>query len=630
MKKNIVLLFLTIFLSGNLCGLVNATEPAATVLSATSETTGVAPSGTVADTSPPEPLLTNPLQIVHPTKNAKITAVSATFVCGSAPPDGKLTINGQPVTIDPGGGFLAMVDLIPGKFVITAELNWREHTYQATRTIMVAAPEQPAPVTPLTIEYVTPGQDQELLPGDTVTVVCKGSPGMKGYFTIKGVQRHWPLLESPSGMAGIYQGVYRINAKDRLHQSRIKVTLVDSRKKTVEREAPGRLSLFTANLPVIAQVAAADAVLRAGPALGPYDKGGYLLFPPEGTLLQLTGRRGNEYRVRLNDSLSVWVTVDQVKLLPEGTAIPRAVVGNLTVGRVKNTVQVRLPLKWQLPFQVEADSDGRYVDLVLFGAFSNTDRITNTAIAVVKQVNWFQDDRETYRLRVNTVPDSWWGYDARYEGRQLVLELRTPPPLTVGSNPLVGLTVAIDAGHGAGGGAMGPTGYAEGDANWAIAAVMQKKLQAKGVCVVLTRPGTTDVPLTARPKKAWLERADILISVHNNSLGYGGNPLQKHGFEIYYFTPMSYALAREIHRAYRESFGAKQQFPLPDGGLYYGNLALTRVPQMPAVLVESAYQIYPAEEAWLKTEEFREACAEAMISGLESYVRRMRRGTRND
>jgi N-acetylmuramoyl-L-alanine amidase len=626
MKRIIViLLFMTVFLSGNISGLAIAVEPAAASLPAAPETTGVAPSD-ATDSLPPQPFLTNPVQIVHPTENAKIPAISETFVCGSAPPDGKLTINGQPVTMDPGGGFLAMVDLVPGEFVIEAELTWREHTYWATRTIMVAAPEQPAPVTPLTIEYVTPGQDQELLPGDTVTVVCKGSPGMQGYFTIQGVRRRLPLSESPSGMAGIYRGVYRVNAKDRLQRSRIKVTLIDSRKKWVERKAPGRLSLFAADLPVIAQVAAAGVVLRAGPALSPYDKGGYLLFPPEETLLQLTGRRGNEYRVRLNDSQSVWVTVDQVKLLPEGTAFPRAVIGNLAVRRVQNTIQVRLPLNWQLPFKVEADSHGRYLDLVLFGAYSNTDRITNTATAVVKQVNWFQDDRETYRLRVNTAPDSWWGYDVRYEGRALVLELRTPPPLAAGSNPLAGLTVAVDAGHGAGGGAIGPTGYAEGDANFAIAAVMQKKLQAKGARVILTRPGAVDVPLAARPKMAWRERADILISVHNNALGYGGNPLQKHGFEIYYFTPMSYALAREIHRAYRENFGTGQQFSLPDGGLYYGNLALTRAPQMPAVLVESAYQIYPAEEAWLKTEEFREACAEAMIAGLASYARRMRRG----
>jgi N-acetylmuramoyl-L-alanine amidase len=239
-------------------------------------------------------------------------------------------------------------------------------------------------------------------------------------------------------------------------------------------------------------------------------------------------------------------------------------------------------------------------------------------------VSWAQEDQETYRLRLKTAPDSWWGYDVRYEGRELVLELRTPPPLPAGSNPLAGLTVAVDAGHGAGGGAHGPTGYAEGDANLAIALQLREKLLAKGAQVVLTRPAAVDVALGRRLQIAWQQRADLLISVHNNALGADGNPLLKHGFEIYYFTPMSYPFAREIHSAYGRMFGPGRQYELPDGGLYYGNLALTRAPQMPSVLVESAYMIYPAEEAYLKTESFRAACADAMLDGLERYAGRMR------
>ncbi|WP_079020049.1 N-acetylmuramoyl-L-alanine amidase family protein [Mycobacterium tuberculosis] len=64
------------------------------------------------------------------------------------------------------------------------------------------------------------------------------------------------------------------------------------------------------------------------------------------------------------------------------------------------------------------------------------------------------------------------------------------------------------------------------------------------------------------------------------------------------------------------------QFKLPDDGLRYGNLALTRSPQMPAVLIESAYMIVPEEEAYLKQERFHEACAEAIIRGLEAYARK--------
>jgi N-acetylmuramoyl-L-alanine amidase len=69
----------------------------------------------------------------------------------------------------------------------------------------------------------------------------------------------------------------------------------------------------------------------------------------------------------------------------------------------------------------------------------------------------------------------------------------------------------------------------------------------------------------------------------------------------------------------------KKTSGLRDDGLHYGNLALARTPQMPAVLVESAYIMYPPEEALLKTEAFQCDCAEAMVRGLKRYVRRMRR-----
>ena len=65
----------------------------------------------------------NPIQIIEPEENAHLPALSSTFVCGSAPADGKLSINGTPMPVYPGGGFLAMVNLAPGKFHIKARTS---------------------------------------------------------------------------------------------------------------------------------------------------------------------------------------------------------------------------------------------------------------------------------------------------------------------------------------------------------------------------------------------------------------------------------------------------------------------------------------------------------------------------
>ena len=583
----------------------------------------VSPDNPVVSASP-TPFPADPIRIVEPGEDDHLPALASTFVCGSVPVGGKLLINGTPVAVHPGGGFLTMVNLTPGKFEIKADLQFGDQTYHFTRTIVVAAPEQAAPVSPLTIEYVAPWLDQEVLPGDNIDVVCKGSPGMKASFTVKGVRRQFPMAESAAAPGGIYEGVYQVGNKDRLNKSKFKITLINNQGQKISKETDGTLSLFPRDLPVMAETTSPDTVLRAGPALAADDKAGYLMFPPVGTILQITGSKGDEYRVRLTKTQTVWVSANQVKRLPDGTPPVHVVVGGIAVSADDRSTKIRIPLDRKIPFKIDPDVEDSHLDLTLFGAFSNTDTISNPATGVIKNIRWFQDNEETYRLRIFTIPNGWWGYDARYEGNDLVLELRMPPSVAPGSSPLTGLTIALDPGHSPDTGAIGTTGYLERDANLAQALNLKEKLLAKGVNVIMTRKGDEPVPLTERPRIAWQNKADILISLHNNALPAGGNPLIKHGFGVYYFTPMSLALAEAVHTAYGEAFGAGGEFNLRDDGLYYDNLALTRPPQMPSILIESVYMIVPEEEAYLKTDGFRSASANAIIAGLESYVRSMR------
>ncbi|HOP75473.1 MAG TPA: N-acetylmuramoyl-L-alanine amidase [Bacillota bacterium] len=568
--------------------------------------------------------LSNPVRISYPAENQRIPAIPSTFVGGSAPPDGKLTINGKPVNIHPEGGFLTTVSLTPGVFEIHAELQWNGVTYRSVRKVIVAEVQQTPPVSPLTIQSVAPQEDQALLPGDWVKVVCKGSPGMAAYFTITGIEMQFPMLESPRG-SGVYQGLFKLGSFDFLYQAAIRVTLMDENGGLVTKEAKGRVSRFSEDLPVIVETVSDQTLLYAGPAVSTSDKAGYVMFLPKKTMLQVTGKKGKEYRVRLNGTQTAWVNESAVKQLPAGTLIPMNIIGNVTLRTRGNSTLIRIPVAQRIPFRIDYDGDGRIFDIILYGAYSNTDWVNNAVAGCIQQVRWYQDDAETYRLRLFMEPNSWWGYDVSYEGSELVVEIRTPPPLINASLPLSGLVIAVDAGHGAGGGAMGVTGYAEGDANMAIALRLKEKLETRGAQVVMIREGDEDVPLSQRAGIAWKNRADILVSIHNNSLGPTGNPFVKRGYGVYYFTPVSLPLAREIHQAYQRMFGPGQAFPLKDDGLYHANLSVIRGTQMPSVLTESAYMIVPEEEAYLKNDAFRSNVAEAIITGLEQYAARMRK-----
>ncbi|NIM96863.1 MAG: hypothetical protein GTO24_01895, partial [candidate division Zixibacteria bacterium] len=63
-----------------------------------------------------------------------------------------------------------------------------------------------------------------------------------------------------------------------------------------------------------------------------------------------------------------------------------------------------------------------------------------------------------------------------------------------------------------------------------------------------------------------------------------------------------------------------KRLKLPDFGIYYGNLALTRPSQMVAVLVEGAFMMIPEQEELLKSDKFQKKCAVAIYRGLRNFI----------
>jgi len=563
-----------------------------------------------------------PLKIVHPPAGARLAPLRTSFVYGSADPAGQLTVNGLPVAIHPGGGWLVMIPFSTGNFTIRAELRLGTETVTVTRPVFVASNPVTSPAKPLTIEYMKPDKSMELRPGDAVPVLVKGSPGMEAFFQIEGVHGKFSLVENApdAPLRGIYRGSYVLQERDAFKDAEIHITLLDKKRDAkIVRAAPGRLRRMESSWPYVVEVATADAVLRAGPSFSAQDKLGYTLFPPVGVRMEAVARVGDELKIRLSRTQEAWISEKEIRPLRTGTPAPHTTVGSLSLTAKGRSTELRAPMGQKVPFAVTAAADGGWIEARLYGAVSNTDWAHyDSSGGVVSFYQWFQDDPETYRLRLETPAGSWWGYDARYEGSTFVLELRAPPPAVAKStHVLEGLVVAVDAGHSSDIGSIGPTGLLEKDANLVIAKCLQKKLLAEKATVVMIREGHEHVPLYDRPRLAWRAKADVLISVHNNALPDGGNPHERNGYGVYYFQPQGFPLAAAIHQAYGEEIGrtGDNTLDLRDDGLHYGNLALARTTQMPAVLTESAYIMVPAEEALLKTADFQCACAEAMVAG---------------
>jgi N-acetylmuramoyl-L-alanine amidase len=95
----------------------------------------------------------------------------------------------------------------------------------------------------------------------------------------------------------------------------------------------------------------------------------------------------------------------------------------------------------------------------------------------------------------------------------------------------------------------------------------------------------------------------------------GVDPDKNRGSSTYYFHPQSYPLAQSILRS------MLKRLKLPNFGLFYDNLSVCRVTSMPSVLIEPAFLMHPLEEALILDSDFREKTAEAIVAGIEEFVR---------
>ena len=333
-------------------------------------------------------------------------------------------------------------------------------------------------------------------------------------------------------------------------------------------------------------------------------------FFPKGTRAAVSGRVNGTLRLQLSRGATAWVPVAEARVLPSGTAMPSARVGFLTLTPTDDRITVRIPVDRRVPFRVE--EGGRVLRLRLYGAYGDASWIRYGGTdGLVERVDWSQDRTDEVVLSFH-LEQPVWGYRARWENNDLLLEIRRPPSIDRG-RPLQGRMIMIDPGHPPAG-ARGPTGLREAEANLAVSLRIRTLLEQAGARVVMSRFSDSAVGLWPRIRMADSLGVELLVSVHNNALPDGVNPFIAHGSSVYYFHPQSVSLAREIQRALVRQLGLRNL------GVSRGNLALTRPTWMPAVLTEGLFIMMPEQEAALRTAEGQQAYAVAVVEGIETFL----------
>ncbi len=207
-----------------------------------------------------------------------------------------------------------------------------------------------------------------------------------------------------------------------------------------------------------------------------------------------------------------------------------------------------------------------------------------------------------------------FGYNVVPHKKGLLVEIKKHPQINR-KKPLKGIKVVLDAGHGGEETGVCAFGVKEKDVNLKISKQMKKALSKRGAKVYMTRKKDKYVPLYDRVTFAQQKEADILLSIHQNSLANPKDVVKKHGVGVYYYNNQAFALADSIQRALVKQSGFR------DDGVNYASFALTRPTYPVSALVECGYLIDKNEMQKLTNKKFQKEFSSALAGGVENYLR---------
>ena len=276
----------------------------------------------------------------------------------------------------------------------------------------------------------------------------------------------------------------------------------------------------------------------------------------------------------------------------------------------------------------------------------------------------FLDRQETQRS--TPTPGAASATDAAAARPEIVYETPTlgatrsaPPQVGVNRPPSVRLiTVAIDAGHGGEDpGALGGNGTQEKDVTLAIARKLKERIDREpNMRAVLTRDGDYFIPLGTRVQKARRVYADLFVSVHADAF------MKPHvkGSSVFALSERGATSAAARWLAKRENeadligginLDVKDRYlkqtlldlsqtatindslklakavlselgeinTLHKNYVEQAGFAVLKAPDIPSILVETAFISNPDEENRLRSEAYQTKLADAVFQGIKRY-----------
>lgn len=580
------------------------------------------------------------LKVAYPVQSGQRIRGNPIFVFGCTTPSRKVTVSVNGAGVEKfdyrSGNFLTLVEMPEGvefPIKVTATLNGEETSLE--RTVIYQPSWQEMPVEPLAIHplNVQPRQNQILEEGSQLRVIIQGSPRAEAVFRIGNNLKEIPMeeikiLSSTLGIKGIYQGSYIVKKEDissigKTDAQVITVTL--RRGKEISRELPGKV-IFSSSIPSrkVEVTGNRTRLYRIredsfGYPASTLGGDGWLTQVMSfdllaGTRFKISGSAGDYYRVKLGAE-NFLIHQNDIQEMEDKERERQPLLSKISLKETETEAEVRFNTLQHIPFLIE--DEPRQLRLMLYGMQQSENiaiegqapsikAIELTPLFSEQPIDAVVIDITSYHLLA--------GFNYYWDDSELVISLRRLPDI-VKDNPLKDRIIVLDPGHGGEAlGAIGPGDIHEKDVVLEISKYLQKLLEERGARVIMTRSQDINVNIQQRIDMAVAQQADLFVSIHANAHAEGADAINYHGHMTLYNYNYNQKLAEIIldNLVKRTGLPGARVWQRPD-------LTVLRRPQVPSVLVETAFLMHPDDNWYLLQSEYQKELALGIMNGITNY-----------
>ncbi|WP_414526842.1 N-acetylmuramoyl-L-alanine amidase [Nodularia chucula] len=556
----------------------------------------------------------NTLKVVYPPTNHQ-TNTEKIFLLGTAPNRGEVRINNQVIQRSKSGHFAPSFPLNVGENLFTISYDNQQIQIQVNRV-------DPQPEIPPGLAFVqnslTPQVDISRLPGEEICLSAIATPNANlkvklGEQTVNlspqteqvslpnnsfiYIDKNQPITQV---IPGKYQGCTRLGRLTNAEQPEFQLTLNGE---TITQVSPGKIhTLSPTKLPVV-EVIAEAGVARTGPST----TDSRLTPLPKGVRASVTAKEGDWLRL----DYGAWIHSQETRRIP-GAIPPRSMIRSILSRQLPTATEIVFPL--QVPVPITVEQGDRTFTLTLHNTTAQTDTIRLDDDPLISRLDWQQIAPGTVQYTFNLKTDQQWGYNLEYRNTTLVLTLRHPPAISRKPQPLSGVEILLNAGHGGEElGAVGPTGDLAKDLNLVVTKLLRDELRRLGANVEMTREDDRDLSLVSRQNMIDRKQPAIALTFHYRFLADDGDAENTKGVSSYWYHPQAHSLAVLLQNRLVQNLG-RSSF-----GVYWNNLALTRPHSAPSVLLELGFMSNPDDFDLAMDSQEQRKLAQVLAEGIVQW-----------